>query len=99
MLACPCVDSMLMWPCVGQVRVLSLLHCSCPTVWVGRSRAQTVCWMAWEARVVNRMPCTLVLMAYRALEGRARLWVFFRFHIYPFRSILSQHAVYLLGSI
>ena len=36
------------------------------TVWVGRCDAQYVCWVAWKARVVDCMPCTLVLTPYRA---------------------------------
>ena len=48
-----------------ELGVCSLQQQSCPTVWVGRSRAQTVCWVAWKVRVVDRMPSTLVLMPYR----------------------------------
>ena len=27
------------------------------SAWVDRSHAQTACWVAWKARVVERMPC------------------------------------------
>ena len=46
----------------------SLLQQSCPTVWlrVGRSDAQTMCWVPLKAHVVDRMPCTCILMQYCA---------------------------------
>ena len=45
---------------------LLLLQRSCPTVWVARADAQTMCWVTLTACVVDRMPCTGVLMPYRA---------------------------------
>ena len=60
----------------------SILQGSYPTVecgcnWAqGSSRAQIVCWMAWnwKARVVDRMPCTLLLMPYRAQTYILACW-------------------------
>ena len=58
---------MLLWPCVSSVVVLSSvteLH-NTPRRSVGgrRSDAQTVCWMAWKARVVDRMPAHALALA------------------------------------
>ena len=51
------------------VPVHVLQKCSClqqshPTVWVGAglitdAQPQAGCWVAWKARVIDRMPCTL----------------------------------------
>ena len=75
MLACSsdttyCVNSIFRCCCCGVAMCglgkCSLLQQSYPTVWVSRSGAQCVCWVAWKARVVGCMPCTLVLTPYRA---------------------------------
>ena len=53
--------------CICAAEVLSsATEQSCPTMWVGRSEDQTVCWMAWEARAVDRMPCTCVLITHHS---------------------------------
>ena len=44
-----------------------LLQQSC----AGMPSTQSVCWVAWKVRVVDRMPCTRVLMPYRANEKDA----------------------------
>ena len=41
-------------------------------MWVGRSGAQYMCSVAWKARVVDRMPCTLVLMVMPCIVCRIK---------------------------